>query len=231
MSQKDKDIINKDKKDYSTAEASVKSGAEVVASTKQFLKDINNELALEAGVVMADLDSSDELQGDPLYGQLQTALSNFQSSVSNGASDSSPLSSPSYQSLSQVASQVNQKIAQDDGSNIAYMKAWKRSSEQVQGLLAKYQRIKASDHRANPTAMAQLEGQLESSNLKHTASFYGWVLWAGLVVMLVGITMHFSLYGGFANRNIIVMAIIAVGILYVVYNMYLIALKTKIVIR
>ena len=231
MSQKDKDMINKDQKDYSTAEASVKSGAKVVASTKQFLEDINNELALEAGVVMADLRSSNELQADPLYGDLQSALSTFQSSVSNGSSDSSTLSSPSYQNLLKVASQVDQKIAQDDGTNIAYMKAWKRSSEQVQGLLAKYQRIKAADHRANPTAMAQLEGQLESSNLKYTASFYGWVLWAGLVVMLVGITMHFSLYGGFANRNIIVMAIIAVGILYVVYNLFLVALKTKIVIR
>ena len=230
MSQNDKDMINQGKKDYSTAEASIKSGAEVIASTKQFLVDMNNELALEAGVVMADLESTDELQGDPLSGQLQDALTNFQSSVSKGGSESSSLSSPSYQTLLKVSSQVSQKIAQDDGSNIAYINAWKRSNEQVQGLLAKYQRIKSADSRADPTALAQLQGQLESSSLKHTASFYGWVLWAGLVVMLVGLTMHFSLYGGFANRNIIVMAIVAVGILYVIYNMYLIALRTKIVV-
>jgi hypothetical protein len=238
MSDKERKEIAKDKADYSNAEAAVKSGAAVVASTQQFIEDQNNQIQQDASRLGADFNASGGDFGlgtksevtDAVKAKLQeldSALTAFEA----GSGKSGSLSSGSYSQLQSIAKQIDSAISQDDGADKAYTRAWDQSRQHAAKLMDRYQAVKLRDEQEMPVSMEEVEGQLESSELKHNASFYGWALWAALVAMLVGITVHFTMFRGSKNMSIIVMGIVAIGLAYVGYNMYLLARKTQVLIR
>ena len=179
--------VAKGKADYSNAEAAVKSGAAVVASTQQFIEDQNNQMQQDASRLGADFNASGGDFGlgtksevtDAVKAKLQeldSALTAFES----GSGKSGSLSSGSYSQLQSIAKQIDSAISQDDGADKAYTRAWDQSRQHAAKLMDRYQAVKLRDEQEMPISMEEVEGQLESSELKHNASFYGWALWAAL---------------------------------------------------
>ena len=175
-------------------------------------------------------------ENDPLYKEYVAAVKSFDEFQAAAAGNeekppSSPETSKAYMNLQRLATRIKLRMDPNDSLAQDYDEGWAGSLDDVQSMMASYQSFMDRNRNVSDDSMQTLSGLSDTSNLQMGSSFYNSVLWLVLTVVLVGLTAHFMLFGGYTHRNILVMLVLSVAGLYILYSFYRYVMKHQLIIR
>ena len=126
-----------------------------------------------------------------------------------------------YKNLVSLSEKIKDRIDNSEDIETSFVNTWAASFDNVQKMISNYEKIMNYDFEKAPKEIVQIDGQYENESLRMNSEMYSSILWGIVTVVIVFVTVHFTLFRGYSSRNKFVIILIICSLLFVLRNVYL----------